>query len=214
MRIVFFRIIGVIFFLGLLKPVLSQTYSNKVSSILSFNAGMTSSNIINDKIDSRSGISYSAGLGYYLMLNDRFNAGIELLYTGKAFKTESPIVKFRYYYADIPLVLQMKFGENLRLNAGAQYSYSTNSHMIILDPSKPNGVRSTKISAIKINDYSVLGGLEFDINDLICVGARYTISTSAFLDSKETAFSVFMVSVKYSPVKTYKVLFRKKETQQ
>jgi opacity protein-like surface antigen len=192
----------------------SQTYSNKESSILSFTAGVTSSNLVNDSIHYKPGIMFHGGLAYSLMLNDRLNAAVELQYAGKAFRNESPIVKYRYFFADIPLYLQIKLGENIRFNAGVQYSIATNSQMITIDPTKTNGVNSVKVNAAKPTDFGFLGGMEFDVSKSFAIGARYTISASTFFQKNEVNFGVFQVSLKYSPIKTYQVFFHKKETQQ
>jgi hypothetical protein len=190
-----------------------QTYSNKVSSILSFTAGLTSTNLINDSVSYRSGILFNGGLGYSVMLTDKLNVAIEILYTGKGFKNDSPIIKYRHYFADIPLYAQIRLGENMRINAGFQYSIATNSQMVTIDPSKANGVKVTTINVIKPMDYGLLGGAELDLSKNITLGARYTISASAF-QKNEISFGVFLLSFKYSPIKTHQVFFRKKEAQQ
>ncbi|MDF2436705.1 MAG: hypothetical protein K0Q95_1081 [Bacteroidota bacterium] len=196
------------------RPLSAQTYSNKESSILSFTVGMTSSNLINYPVKFRSGILFNGGLVYSLMLNDKFNVGIEALYTGKGFKNESPIIKYRYFFADIPLYLQLKVGGAIRFNLGGQYSIATSGHQILLDPSKENGVRSEKVSPLRTSDYGILGGMEVDLSKQISVGARYTISGSTFFEQDNFNFGVFQFSFKYSPIRTYKVFFHKKEVQQ
>ncbi|HEX8516303.1 MAG TPA: outer membrane beta-barrel protein [Bacteroidia bacterium] len=203
----------------LVLPVFSfrgsaQVYSNKVSSLLAFTGGVTSSNLINDSVKFRSGIMFSAGLSYNLMLNKRLNAGIDVLYTGKAFKYDSPIIKFRYFYLDLPLYVQINLSENVRVNTGVQYSIATNAQVVTLDPSEANGVDIQSTRALKPTDLSVLGGMEFDISKSIAVAARYCLSTSTFLQKHESNFGVFTLSLKYSPIKTYKVFFGKKEQQQ
>ncbi|MCW3072838.1 MAG: hypothetical protein JWO44_2728 [Bacteroidetes bacterium] len=192
----------------------AQTYSSKESSILSFTAGVTSSNLVNDSVHFKPGILFHGGLAYALMLNDRLNAGIELQYTGKAFKNESPIIKYRYYFVDIPLYLQVKAGGSIRFNVGVQYSIATNSQMVTIDPSRANGVNAIKINALKATDYGFLGGIEFDISKDLSIGARYSISASTFFQKNEPNFGVFQLSLKYSPVRTHQVFFHRKEAQQ
>ena len=201
--------------LFLFNPQLNaQTYSNKESSILSFTVGMTSSNLIKAPVKFKSGILASGGLAYALMLNDRWNVAIEALFTGKAFKNDSPIIKYRYYFTDIPVYAQLKFGENVRVNAGLQYSIGINGQRVTIDPSKANGVNVERIDAIKSSDYGVLAGVEFDISKQLSLGARYTLSGSTFLESNGINFGVFQLSFKYSPIRTYRVFFQKKETKQ
>jgi opacity protein-like surface antigen len=196
------------------QEILSQTYSNKESSVLSFTVGMTSSNLINAPVKYRSGILYNGGLAYSLTLNEKLNAGIELLYTGKAFKNDSPIIKYRMFYVDIPLYLQIKLGAGVRINAGGQYSIAANGQRITLDPGNANGVHSDKISPIKSNDYGFLAGVEVDLSKQLSLGARYTISGSTFFEKDGINFAVFQLSLKYSPIRTYKVFFGKKEKQE
>jgi hypothetical protein len=192
----------------------AQTYSNKESSILSFTVGMTSSNLVSSPVKYRSGILFNGGLVYSLTINDRFNAGIEALYTGKAFKNDSPIIKYRYYFLDVPLYLQLKLGESVRFNLGGQYSIGTSGQQILIDPSKDNGVRSEKIDVLRSSDYGFLGGMEVDLSKQISIGARYTISGSTFFEKDNFNLGVFQLSFKYSPIRTYRVFFHKKEAQQ
>lgn len=193
---------------------ISQTYSNKESSVFYFTVGMTSSNLINNSVKYKSGIMFNGGFAYNIMLNERLNAGIELLYTGKAFKNESPIIKYRYFFVDIPLIVQVSLSENIRLNAGGQFSIATNAQYITLDTNSSSGVNSYKTSALKSTDYGFLAGAEIDLSKNIALGARYTISGSTFFERNSVNFGVFQLSIKYSPIKTYTVFFRKKEAQQ
>lgn len=206
--------IAVFVFFILSSGVSSQTYSNKESSILSFSVGLTNSNLINSPTHYKSGTLCNAGLVYNLMLTERFNAGIELLYTGKAFKNDSPIIKYRYFYADIPLYLQVNLSNSIRINAGAQYSIATNSLMATIDPSNANGVHQGKIAAIKPVDYGFLAGIEIDVSKQLALGARYTLSGSTFFEKDAVNFGVFQFSIKYSPVRTYRVFFGKKGAQE
>jgi hypothetical protein len=75
-------------------------------------------------------------------------------------------------------------------------------------------VKSYKTDILKRGDYGFLLGGEIDLNKKITIGARYTVSGSAFFDKNAVSFGVFQFSVKYSVIKSYKVLFGKKEVQQ
>lgn len=192
----------------------AQTYSNKTSSILGFSVGLTSSNLINDSIHYKSGILYSGGLAYSVMLNNRFNVAIEANYIGKAFKSDSPIIKHRYYFLEIPVYAQINLGENMRINAGIQYAIATNAQLVTLDDSKANGVRFDNVPNIKTADYGILAGFEFDAGKSVGLGLRYSLSGSTFLEKHGTNFGVFQLSLKYFPIKTHRVFFGKKEVQQ
>jgi len=213
MQIYFFRkTLIVTFVLNIFGTALfAQSYSTKPSSVFSFTLGLTSSNLIKDTVSYKSGILFNGGVAYSLTLNDHFNIAMEALYSGKAFKTESPVVKYRCYYFDIPLYAQLKLSESIRINAGAQYSIAAGTKKVVLDSTKPSGTRADKISAIKPADYGFLLGAEFDINKFIGIGARYTLSGSTFFEKSAINFGVFQFSVKYSPIKTYKVFFGKKD---
>jgi len=216
MRINFFSkalLFGLLFSLYT-HTLFSQTYSNKASSIFSFTVGMTSTSLLNDSIDYKSGIMFNGGFAYSVMLNNRLNIALEALHTGKGIKTESPIVKYRYFYVDLPLYAQIKVSESFRINAGVQYSIATNSQMISIDNTKTNGVRVDAISAIKPTDYGFLAGIDFDVSKSISLGARYTVSGSLLFEKHGTNFGVFQLSVKYSPIKTYQVFFHREKAQQ
>jgi hypothetical protein len=203
----------VLLYLSIQLNGVAQVYSNKESSIFSFTAGMTSSNLLKDSIHYKPGISFCGGFSYSVMLNDRLNAEIELLYTGKAFKKESPIIKYRYFFVDIPLMLQVNLSENIRMNIGVQYSIATNAQYVTLDTNSTSGIHTYKASPVKSADYGFLGGAEIDLSKSISLGARYTISGSTFFEKNGVNFGVFQLSIKYSPIKTYRVFFPKKEAQ-
>ncbi len=211
MQIHFFKkALIVVLMLSLFETSLfAQSYSNKPSSIFSFTLGLTSTNLIKDAAGYKSGILFNGGFVYSLTLNNHLNVAMEALYTGKAFKMDSPLIKYRYYYMDVPLYVQWKLGDNVRINAGGYYSIATNSQQIVLDSNKPNGVRINKVGAVKPTDYGFLLGVEFDINKSIGLGARYSLSGSTFFEKNAVNFGVFQFSVKYSPIKTYKVFFGK-----
>ena len=182
----------------------SQVYSNKESSTFSFTAGMTSSNLLNDSVKYKSGISFTGGFIYTIVLSDNFNVGEELLYTGKAFKNDQPIIKYRYFYLDIPLYAQYKLGENIRFNLGAQYSTFTNSQVVVLDPANANGVNVKPYNNIKPADVGVLFGTEIDLTKNLALTARYTLSASTFLSKNQVNFGVFQLSFNYSVYRSHK----------
>jgi hypothetical protein len=182
----------------------AQVYSNKESSTFSFTGGMTSSNLMNDSVKYKSSISFTGGFIYTIVLSDNFNIGAELLYTGKAFKTDQSIIKFRYFYLDIPVYAQYKLGENIRFNLGAQYSTFTNSQIVVLDPANANGVNIKPYNNIKPADVGVLFGTEIDITKNLSLAARYTLSASTFLSKNQINFGVFQLSFNYAVYRSYK----------
>ncbi|MGZ4061264.1 MAG: outer membrane beta-barrel protein, partial [Bacteroidia bacterium] len=169
-------------------------YSNKESSKFSFTVGLTSANLLKDSVHYQPGILFNGGFMYAVTLSDRFNIAANLLYTGKSFKNDSPIIKYRYYYLDLPLYLQYKIGENIRINLGGQYSNYTNSRMIVIDGSKVNGTDALKAGSIKDVDYGILGGAEVDISENLSLAARYTMSASTFFGKNKINFGVFQFS--------------------
>lgn len=189
--------------------IFAQVYSNKESSRFSFTLGMTSSNLIKDTISHKSGILCNAGFSETVVLSDRLNIGLELLYTGKAFKDEERIVKYRYFYLDVPLYLQYKASESIRFNLGAQFSQFINSKILVIDGGATNGINIKPYNNIKPVDYSFLAGAEIDLNDNIALAARYTISTSTFFEKKGTNFGVFQFSVNLAIYRSHKQLFNR-----
>src|ERR1043165_7736257 len=125
----FYKILFLVVFIMLfLKNNYSQvTYSNKVSSLFCFTAGLTSSSLYRDTINYEQGIHFAGGFAYTFAVADKANIGIELLYTGKLVKKSSPIIKYRFYYLDIPVYFQYKFNDYIRANVGLQYSKYMNS---------------------------------------------------------------------------------------
>jgi hypothetical protein len=186
----------------------AQTYSNKESFRYSFTAGLTSSNLMKDSVKYRPGIYGNAGITAALVLNERINLGLEGLFSGKAFKQDSPIVKYRFFYLDFPLYIQYKLGDgSIRVNAGAQYSKFIGSRKVELDPNSANGVHQFNYVNIKDMDYSLLIGAEADLLQNLSFGARYTISTSAFAENGPPAFGVFQFSLSYVGFRSYRQLF-------
>ncbi|HEY0029969.1 MAG TPA: outer membrane beta-barrel protein [Bacteroidia bacterium] len=189
----------------------SQVYSNKESSTFSMTVGLTSSNLINDSVKYRSGILCNGGFIYSVVLSEKLNIGVEALYTGKAFKNESPIIKYRYFYIDVPLYLQYKLSENIRFNLGAQYSSFTNSKIVVIDQSSNSGVNIKPSSSIKNTDYGFLAGAEIDLSDNLALTARYTISASTFFEKDAINFGVFQLSFNYSMFRTHKQFFHRQK---
>lgn len=197
------------------SKIYSQTesvYSNKQSSTFGFTVGLTSSNYYGDSIHYVSGILFNGGVAFSLALNERFGANMDLLYTGKAFKTDSPIIKYRYYYIDIPLYLQINLNEKIRLNTGIQLSKFTNSQVSTLDSlaSNATGVHTLKYNNLRDKDFSFLMGAEFNITKNLCVAARYTISQNVFFEKNKPYFGVFNFSFKYFVYRNYKQFFKTK----
>lgn len=190
----------------------SQVYSSNPTSTFSFTLGMTSSNLLKDTVKYRSGILFNGGFIYTIVLSDYLNVGLELLYTGKSFKNESPNIKYRYYYVDVPLYLQYKLGDNIRFNLGAQYSTFTNSSIVVLDQGSSTGTNTKPYNNIKPADVGVLFGTEIDLAENLALAARYTLSTSTFYDSNQVNFGVFQLSFNYALYRSHKqFLNRNKE---
>ncbi len=188
-----------------------EVYTNKESSVFSFTGGMTSSNLIKDSVQYRPDISASAGFVYTVVLTDELNIGIEALYTGKAFRNESPIIKYRFFYIDVPLYLQYKLGDNIRFDLGAQYSTFTNSKIIVIDQASNSGVNSKEFASIKGADYGFLAGAEIDLSENISLTTRYTISGSTFFEKDQVNFGVFQLSLKYTVYRSYKQFFHRQK---
>jgi Outer membrane protein beta-barrel domain len=188
----------------------AQVYSTTPSSVFSFTTGVTSSNLINDSIPYKRSILFSGGFMYSVALSERWNVATNVLYSGRAFKTESPIVKYRYYYLDIPLYLQYNAGDRIRLNVGGQFSKFTNSKIVVLDGNGMNGVNVQKYKNIKDTDYGLLVGIEADLSDDVSVALRYTTSASTFFLKDRVNFGVFQFSFCYVAFKTHRQLFHKK----
>jgi hypothetical protein len=189
----------------------AQVYTNTPSSKFSCTIGLTASDLINDSSNYSTGILFNAGFVYSLRLSEKLNVNIELLYSGKAVKTETPIVKYRYFYADIPLYLQYNFNDNSRANIGGQYSIFTNSIVSQIDGSSANGVNNIKYENIKNNDYGFLLGAEIDCTEKLTLTARYTLSSSTFFEKNQPNFGIFNLAFRYTLSSTYKQFFGKKE---
>ncbi len=193
------------------SPARSQVYSENESATFSFTVGLTSSNLYNDTATYKSGILFNGGFVYSLTISERFNIAAEALFTGKAFKTDSPIVKYRFYYADIPLYLQFKFNEDVRLNFGGQFSKYLTSTESKTDNTQPNSIKTEKFRNIKDTDLSILAGLEVDINKNLTMAARYSISSDAFINKEKSSFGVFQFSFRYCAWRSYRQFFAGKE---
>lgn len=186
------------------KATSQVVYSNTESSTFSFTVGMTNSNLINDSVKYRTGTLFNGGFIYTIVLSDKLNVGLEALYTGKAFRNESPLIKYRYFYIDVPLYLQYKLSESVRFNLGAQYSSFTNSKIVILDGQSTSGVKVQPYTNIKPADVGVLFGAEVDLSKNLSLAARYTISTSTFYQKNSINFGVFQVSLNYAVYRSHK----------
>jgi hypothetical protein len=174
---------------------------------------MTSSNLLKDSISYKPGILFNGGFMYGVSLSDKFNLAANVLYSGKSFKNDSPIIKYRYFFLDVPLYLQYKLGDNIRINLGGQYSWATNSKIIVIDGATSSGVNIINASSIKATDYGFLAGAEIDLTDNISAAARYTISGSTFFEKDKINFGVFQFSFNYVVYRSHNHLFQKEKTE-
>lgn len=194
-------------FFNLLK---AQVYSNAASSKFSFTLGLTASDLMNDSIQYSPGILFNGGFVYGLRISEKLNANIELLYSGKALKTETPNIKYRCFYFDIPLYIQYNLSENCRINLGAQYSIFTNSFTSELNGNTTIGVNNKKYTPVRTTDYGFLLGAEIDILEKLTLTTRYTLSSSAFFDKIKPSFGVFSLAFRYTLYSTNKEFFKTK----
>lgn len=186
-------------------------YTNKETASFGFTVGLTSSNLYNDTIAFKSGTLFLGGFAYSLTLTERTKLGVDLFLSGKAFKKDDPIVKFRYGYVDLPVYLQYHFTDDIKLNIGAQYSKYVFSQRASIDGSKKTGVRTEKINSDIDNDIALMGGFEFNFLKDLNLGARYTYSINAFSKGKPY-FGVFQLNLKYYVWRSNKQYFGKNRT--
>jgi len=184
-------------------------YSSKESSRFSFTLGMTSTSLLKDTFGYKSGILFNGGFMYSVAVSEKFNVGANLLYTGKSLKNDSPIIKYRYFYIDLPIFMQYQLSDNIRINLGGQYSWHTNSKVIVIDGSNSTGINIEKSGSIKDNDYGFLAGAEIDLNHAISLAARYTLSGSTFFEKNKINFGVFQFSINYLVYSSHKNFFSK-----
>ncbi len=183
----------------------SQVYSNRESSTFFFTVGMTSTNLLNDTMKYKPGILCNGGFIYTVVLSDKLNVGGELLYTGKSFKgIDDPVVKYRYFYLDVPLYLQYKLGDNIRFNLGGQYSVFTNSKVVVVDVRNKNGVDIRPYNNIKPSDVSLIVGTEIDLAENIALAVRYSLSLSTLAKTDQIGFGVFQLSFNYAVYRSHK----------
>ena len=202
-----------LFFLFVLfnKLSLSQAvYSDKEQSTFSFTLGMTSTGCYRDTIKYSQGILFNGGFVYILSVSDKSNIGIEALFSGKAFKSNSPFIKYRFSFVDLPLYYQYKLSSNIRANLGIQYSKYISSQYYYLDGSKTTGVHKEPLTTNIGDDMGVLVGGEFGIAKNLFVTARYTISANSFFKSNSPYLSVFQFSFKWVVYRGYKQIFNRK----
>lgn len=193
----------------------SQTvYSSKEQSTFSFNIGMTSTGVYRDTISYFQGILFNGGVNYLLAFSDKSNIGIECLYSGKAFKRSSPIIKYRFTYVDIPVYYQYKFSENIRADIGVQYSKYLTSQYYYLDGSKSTGVHKEPLATKFGDDFGVLIGTELGLTKNFFMGLRYSLSANSFLDNKSAYMGLFQFSFKLVVYRGYREMFSRKKAEQ
>ena len=189
----------------------SQTvYSDKEQSTFSFTIGMTSTGCFRDTIKYSQGVLFNGGFDYIISVTDKSNIGIEGLFSGNAFKTSSPFVKYRFGFVDLPLYYQYKISNNIRTDFGVQYSKLITSQYYYLDGSKNTGVHKEPLKTNIGDDVRVLAGIEFGIAKNLFVNARYTVSANSFLNSTIPYLGVFQFSFRWVVFRGYKQMFNKK----
>ncbi len=187
-------------------------YSNKASSTFAFSLGMTSTGLYRDTVSYQQGILFNGGFVYIHSLTEKSNIGVELLYSGKAFKRSSPIIKYRFGYIDLPVYYQYKFSDNIMADIGGQYSKYISSKYYYLDGSRAGGVHPEALSTNLSDDIGILVGVELGLAKNLFISARYTFSTKPFLDKTSAYLGVFQFSFKYVIFRNYKQSEKKPTT--
>lgn len=188
-------------------------YSSEPTSAIIFTGGMTSSNVLNDSVSASSPVlALMGGLKYRYLISEKFSINAGALYSGKGYKREKLVEKYRYYYLDIPLYFQYHIVPDIKIDLGAQYSIFSMGNVTLLDDSKSSGVNHKRIAALKPNDYGLLAGINLKMHDNFDIAAQYYLSLSAFQKAVSPGdFSVFSLQLQYYMVKFYNAGKKKEE---
>ena len=187
-------------------------YSSKEQSRIGFIVGMTASQLYRDTMKYEAGIFFNAGLNYALSFSDKSNISIDLNLSGITVKRSNPIIKYRFFYIELPIYYQYKFSDNFRLNLGLQYSQPAFTESDSLDGAKGIVAVTRKSFSTKMgSDLGVLAGIEFDITPNLTMATRYTISAKSFGTTSDPYFGVFNVSFKIVLYHGYREIIHKKE---
>ena len=126
-------ILSVIIILWFILPVAGQTISLGAKGGINFSSISGKQSLENQEISCLRGLSYSIFLEY--MLSDKFSLQSGLFYEEKGFKFKSLLIgggywgDFRFQYIDIPVLIKLKIGKNIKyyLLAGPYTSYLISS---------------------------------------------------------------------------------------
>ena len=126
-------ILSVIIFLWFIHPVAGQTISLGVKGGINFSTISGKQSFENMEITCLQGLNYSIFLEY--KLSDNFSLQSGLFYEKKGFKFKSLLLgagywgDFRFKYINIPVLIKLKIGENIKyyVLAGPGTSYLINS---------------------------------------------------------------------------------------
>jgi hypothetical protein len=188
--------------LAALQASAQKYYTSDPSGSIIFAAGFNNSSLLTDTADHASIKTPFAGLMYNHVISERFNLNMGVSYIAKGYKNEKLHMKHRYFYAEMPVYLQYKLGDDIRFDIGAQYSLFTNATTTYLDGDKDGGQNSIHDNiALKRTDPSAMLGAELKISDSFDLAARYTRSFSSF--KKELGFSSFQLQLHYRMISFY-----------
>ncbi|MBS0001234.1 MAG: PorT family protein [Cyclobacteriaceae bacterium] len=141
--------------------------------------GVNFSNLFIDEVDDKNArIGFHAGIfAQILGAGETVGFQPELLYSTKGSKGQYDFVgftgeqKFNLNYIDLPLMLLIKVGEVLDINAGGYVSYLVNSS-VSTDGTLGEAYQELDRDNFNSVDYGLVGGLALNI-DIVSIGARY-----------------------------------------
>ncbi len=140
----------------------------KAGSILADIATEIEGSSISDTSEPK--LSYMAGGFASLPFNEKIGMQVELLYTNKGNKASTIEYKTNLHYINLPVLLQYKITDKLKVEAGPEIGYLLGAYS--RDLSRQT---SFEFNTIKDFDVGINAGVSYDLSEKLLLGLRYNL---------------------------------------
>ncbi len=189
------KFLKTLFLLLITISAFSQASKRDEGIKLGFKGGLNISNFLSSDIEDQSyRTSFHVGFLSEIIVSDKVSFQPELLFSSQG--NVGPVVKNKYSYINLPLMVRYYFVENLSLDAGPQLGF-------LVDSFERGNTGNTDVSDQSIFDFALSVGGTYELKNSIFFQARYNlgllnVNAASNSDTLKYQNSVIQLSVGYN----------------
>jgi opacity protein-like surface antigen len=153
-------------------------------------AGVNASQVDGDQNGGYNKFGPRLGFGIQYPMSEKVELGFELMYSHKGSQSKSDkddpgkiIVKYRYNYIELPLLMKYRLGNDIQLSSGLSAAY-------LINAKADEGGGFAEMTNIKKSDFLLNAGAIYAISETLHVEGRFQYSMATILEDnvKSTLF--------------------------